>query len=1184
MNGSVSAAPPYRFADKPERLPSREFYDILKVGDEYWLAGEQLSIVDGDGNTRILRDARTLALLYDPEARAVWFAGSGELGFIKNPSSPSVAVPIKEDFIWDLFLKNGKIWYFGSGGYGWVDALDIHNGNFTTLDFSPRPYVSDPGPDYPDILVGTSKGLYGVSESGCSRVLSFDATGGEYVVWALRVGSDVLLGTPDEIYRWTGLSGDSPVIVESNYNRFFRQGINNFVPYPVEMVITDFPYGLVFLDKGTLEVDSIARAESGLRIGDVYKVRDGGNGEVLVLGKEGIASLSMKEESRFFPDETVFEGKDYRGSILHGGSLFSIHEDLLVELNGDGFVKHRLPRTAYWIDADSSGAIVFGALNDFNRLSDGEVVSSDLGSPVHEIHWGHKFAYATATDGLYEIKENLRLGEIHESDSKLELLGEFRGDLFVLEAEDRILRFTPLAEGFAGTVLDVRPPPDFRSSAVGAEGIYLSTGSGLYLLDGDRLRRLPLEADWEVAALGAGAGKAYAALRNPANGEWAVSEYGAGRPVMLAVPHKDKLGDPLDLLCDGERLVLVGTDGAGWYPVGELQPVAVPEVSFDLLFQDKRVEDRTIPHGMHYIDLKVNTRGPDIPSIVQYRINEQRWTNFNPQYPSLPFTGHGSFTVELRAVHPNRNASPVEVVQFGIAPPWYMDPRYQVGLLLLAVALAILGTWGFNYLKSREIKRRNLWLESEVKKQTRELEAANAARTNFLAGLSHDIRNPLNGVLMIAETLARHPPSSAEDPRLKDLTEYGTMVDRMLGDILEFSAIDQKSLPLSFVATSVKDIITTSVKQNQFSIQREMVILKEAIDERLRDVVIRTDPNAMIKILGNLLINALEYSESEHIEIGASCIELSDTEVVIELYVADWGIGIDESEKELVFDRFYRGESGIESGKHGTGLGLSICLDMAHAIGCELVLEENEPAGCRFVLKGKFERAEDAAELDKEAVLASLEGKEILVVDDLHYNRQSVVEFFEAIGCKCEEADNGSQALEMLDAKRYHLALLDWDLPGLTGPEIARRHRKHAPDDPVLLIAVTAYTDDAKKRESEEAGMNGYISKPLTATRLAYCLANIQEWVPKRKRPPDLVDPDKVQGEIYKLIGDCVKFAEHYEWENLRRCAHHLTGMAMIRNNRDMQRVCRDLQVSASEQNMEEAQLGLLELQKWRKR
>ena len=780
---------------------------------------------------------------------------------------------------------------------------------------------------------------------------------------------------------------------------------------------------------------------------------------------------------------------------------------------------------------------------------------------------------------MYRITRNYLLEKIYPSDAELHLLGEADGGLYLLEGGEEVIRLEASGEQWSAQRLAGRLRGEFRVAAAGDGILYLATDQELYSLSNDVLRPLPMEYGWEVRGLGSAGKTAYAALWSETEARWAVAAYTGGDSVMLAIPHLDKVGSPVDVLSDGRVLVLVGTGGVGLYELRDLEKVAQPGVAFDLLFENQRVEGERIPPGMHFIDLKVGFTGPDLPVLVQYRINDQRWRTVNLQDPSLQFAGHGKFTVELRAMHPNGNVSPVRMVQFGIAPPWYLNPVFQA---ILAVA-AVFIIWGLFYLRSRQLKRTNAWLQREVTKRTRELEAATAAQTNFLAGLSHDIRNPLNGVLMIAETLSREPPKSGDDQRLKDLTEFGVIVDRMLGEILDFSAMDQSKSPTSFIPVSVTDIIESTVKQNQYGIQREMVNVSVEIDAAVRSLIISTDRNWMIKILSNLLINALEYSGSERIEIGASCRRRTEREAEIDIWVADWGCGIDDSEKSFVFERFYRGESGIESGRHGTGLGLSICQEIAHAMGAHLTLENNQPSGSRFILRGRFDIVEGAQELDKEAVLATLEGKHVLVVDDLKYNRTSVVDFLRTLKCTCDEAETGTQALQLLRENSYHLALIDWDLPGLNGPDVARRYRAESPADPVMLVAVTAYTDAAKKHESEEAGMNGYISKPLTASRLAHVIANIKQWRPRKDLGPDVVATDEVQEEIYKHVDECLFYGEQFAWENLRRCAHRLTTLALIRNNSSMQSVCRDLQIAAQEQDADSVRVGLAELIKWRK-
>ncbi|HKJ91128.1 MAG TPA: response regulator, partial [Oceanipulchritudo sp.] len=174
-------------------------------------------------------------------------------------------------------------------------------------------------------------------------------------------------------------------------------------------------------------------------------------------------------------------------------------------------------------------------------------------------------------------------------------------------------------------------------------------------------------------------------------------------------------------------------------------------------------------------------------------------------------------------------------------------------------------------------------------------------------------------------------------------------------------------------------------------------------------------------------------------------------------------------------------------------------------------------------------------------------------------------------------------ALSRLAEGRYDLALLDWDLPGIMGPEVARRHRVDHPDDTVVIIALTAYTDGEKKRYSIDVGMDGYISKPLTANRLAHCLANLEPSDREREEHSDMVDQGELDEEIYRHVADSIRHGERGEWEELRRCAHRLTTLALMKENREMQRICRDLQVTAEAGNPDEVRVGLAELRQWRR-
>lgn len=1176
----AETGPSFRFAEKIEPVPNQEFFDILRLGGVTYLSGDGLYAVE-EAHTRKLFDAeRITAICGDPSGKNLAYAGVDEIGLLAIDGSGVRTVPIDAGFIWSIAWVDHYIWFFGSEKFGYLDSTSLGIIDQWDDSFSPRPLVSVlPGPDS-RLFVGCDEGVYEISPSGRELVIPLSRTGESLVTWVNRDGEQFLLGTNHDIYDWDGKESSPPVRIESNYGEYFQSGINNSVGVENYVAITEYPHGVALWNKKERHIgDYISRVVPG-GVGDVYKAAPGENGKVLLLGDEGVAISDPGVESRFFPVAELPALGEVAISRAGPDAAFLFSSKKWIRLDHQGYTQGELSRTPVWVDFNEKGNLILGANTTFEELNeDAWEAMRNMPFSIIDLKQETSATFALGVEGVYTVSDTLDLELIFPTQRALQLLGEYDQKLYFLDSDGRLNSLGKGDTGWFHEPLSEKIQGEFLDGGTNADGVWMATDSRLYEFTGEELKEHPFATGWRLIELGVWEDRVAVLLGNDQDREWATGLYSITGKVMLSIPHKDYMGDPLDVMLNATHLGVVGTNGVGWFPFEELPRLAAPRVDFALLFEDKRIEDRTIPAGMHFIDLQVSFSGPEVPSLVQYRINEDRWRTVNLSDPSLQFAGHGSFNVELRAIHPNGNVSSSKLVQFGIAPPWYLNPIYQFVMLFLAIGTV----WFLYYLRSAQLKRTNAWLQREVKKQTRELESATAARTNFLAGLSHDIRNPLNGVLMIAETLSRNPPESGEDPRLKDLTEFGIIVDRMLGEILDFSAIDQDRIPTSLIPVSVMDIIDSSVKQNQFGIQHEMVTLETAVAEELKTVIIRTDRNWMIKVLSNLIVNALEYSESNRVEVGARCLRLTETEVDMELYVADWGIGIDESEKPFVFERFYRGESGIESGKHGTGLGLSICQEIAHAMGGHIRIEDNEPSGCRFILTGRFDRMEETSELDKEAVLEKLRGQRILIVDDLVYNRKSIVEFFETIGCQCDQAENGREALSLLDENSYYLALLDWDLPGLTGPEIARRHRKTHSSDPVILIAVTAYTDGEKKRESEEAGMNGYISKPLTATRLAYCLANIENWKPEATNSIDTVDTDEVLEEIYKHIEDCLHYGEHYEWEELRRCAHRLTTLALIKNNRAMQQVCRDLQVSASEGNIKEAQVGLLELHKWRK-
>lgn len=1182
LHAAYQEGPVFRFADNVEGIPPLEFYDLLKVEESLWCAGEGVHVLEAGRWRDVLPSGRYTALTFDASGETLWCAGPEGLRVIDRESGLEEGlVEIDAGYLWELATQGRRIWFFGGDRYGWIDGESLEVEAVFEKAFHPRPFFLGMDAEKGVAHIGSNAGVWRIGETGHELVLPAAETGGMGIAWMVRSGEGYLLGSPDNLYRWSGRRGEAPIEVESNYGKFFRKGINNAVDLGTHAAVVDFPLGIVFIDKASGKVDTYVGEASGLDIGDVYRLKKGGDHSLLVMGKEGVAEVDLENPHRFFAGRETWDDQEILQAEGHGEEAFLFTERQWIRLREDGYEKSDLDGLAFWVDSEPSGTLVQGYLHGYHRFRGREWEKHLLEQPVEDLKWGRRTALATGQNGVYAVDSDLGMELIYPSSEKISLLGELGGSHYILEHNKAVLKLDRTGAGWIATRVGNAPGNGEFESTQTEEALYLSTGQALYRLSGERgLEELGMHPDWRVFALASDGTRAYAGFEDNAGQLFAVGMYEGGKAWMLELPGKERGGHPSFLLAAGRRLGLVGDKGLGWYLLTDLDRNAEPEISFNLFFEGRNVAEERLPNGDHVIDLRMEGGPGTIPVEVQYRINGGDWRRINEQDPVLQFAGHGGFEIDLQAIYPNGEESRISRIGFAIAPPWYLNPIYQ----LVMLALFLLSVWGIYMLRHAQLKRTNRWLEAEVKKQTRELEAATAARTNFLAGLSHDIRNPLNGVLMIAETLTRDPPRHGDDSRLRDLTDFGIIVDRMLGEILDFSAIDQTNTPMAYIPVSVADILGSSAKQNQYSIERALVRMEVEVPPELKEVVIKTDRNWMIKILTNLIVNALEYSDTDRIEVGAVCHRLTPSDVELEIYVKDWGKGIDEAEKPFVFDRFYRGESGIESGKHGTGLGLSICQEIAHAMGGHLLLTDNHPRGSCFVLKGRFERVAGAKELDREVVLKGLEGKRVLVVDDLRYNRRSIVEFLETIGCECDQSENGREALTRLSEGDYDLALLDWDLPGMMGPEVARRHRTAHPEDNVTLIALTAYTDGEKKRQSADVGMNGYISKPLTASRLAHCLANLEPLDEEPHSDPDAVDQEELDEEIYKHVTECLRYGEHGEWENLRRCAHRLTTLALMKENKAMQRICRDLQVSAEAKNPDEVRVGLAELRQWRRR
>ena len=1163
-----------------EGVPEPALNAVVEAEGVVWAGGAGLhrgtaagwELVDGVG--------RVNALAVDEGRGRVWYGGPDGMGFVGMRDGTVLRVGEVEGFFWGMRVVGDRVWYVTDGGYGWV-GVEGEPGWHGERRFRPRPQMLGPWEGCERVFVACAEGLWELHEEGSSLVVRAETHHHRVIAWMVAVGKGFQMGTAGGVFQWSGVAGEEPEWV-ATAEPYFGRGISNGVSHGALVAVADFPGGVAVWDTRLGRFTGYAGEESGLRVGDVYKLGEGAEGKVFVLGTRGIGWIDLADRSRFFPAQGRWSAESRLRVVTHGRDLHLFSGSHRVHLSGEEVVAEPVARVPDWAAVDSEGRISYGRVNMQDRLESGHWRSYDLGQPLRSVWSDGKTHYAVLPGGVYRLTDQPALDRLLPTLEDYQLLGAADGALWVLSHQNRLRLIRERGPVWIEEEVAFGPEGEYRGAVLCGNTLVAAFGDKVHWVTPTSVKSQTLLSGWQVRGMAWDGLRVLVQLWSPARGQLALAAWEGTGPAggaMLRLTRLPQTGDAMALALTEDRLALIGSSGVYLQDRRSLQWVSRPGGQVDLKVGGASAAGKRLPFGTESLRLELAGTDPAVPVGLAYRLNAGEWAVSAEGFHDLRVAGHGSFRVEARAVFPSGAVGRTQVLDFSVRPPWYLDPLVQA--LVFAASLA--AVWVGFHLRSLGLRRANRWLNTEVKRKTRELEEATAARTNFLAGISHDIRNPLHGILLISDSLAQAPPSSAEDLRLTELRHLGLAVDQMLGEVLDFSSIDQNSIVLNLGPVGVAEILAGVVSQNQWALERAFINLTTRLPDELRETVIETDRSWLSQVLSNLLVNAIDYSQTERIELGVSLLGETDRSCQLQFFVKDWGIGIPEAERNLVFERFYRGESGIDSGRHGTGLGLAICRDVSRALGLELQLSENTPSGACFQLTGRFNKLAGHLLLDTEKVLAGLKGKSVLVVEDELVNQRAMVQFFCRRGCLVEACGNGHEAVALLETRHFDLALLDWDLPGLSGPQVARRVRRTIPGQDLLLIALTAYTDGAKRQESQRAGMDAFIAKPMTAQRLAEALVRCDgSWRRPAARPIDQIKSAQVDEAVNDHIDELRMFYQKQDWAGVRRVSHRLTTLAMILGNPEMQRICRDLQDHALAGDASAIQISLLGLAKWR--
>jgi len=378
-------------------------------------------------------------------------------------------------------------------------------------------------------------------------------------------------------------------------------------------------------------------------------------------------------------------------------------------------------------------------------------------------------------------------------------------------------------------------------------------------------------------------------------------------------------------------------------------------------------------------------------------------------------------------------------------------------------------------------------------------EAANQAKSDFLAAMSHEIRTPLNGVLGMVQVMAAHPLDPEQRHRLEIVEESGKGLLSVLNDILDLSKIEAGMLELEVHAFDLA-LLAASVTEPLVEVARRKGVEVRLDLEPELEGFWAGDSGKIRQVLTNLLSNALKFTEAGQVALSGRT-----TADGVVLQVRDSGTGIAADNLERIFDRFAQAEASTTRRFGGTGLGLAICRDLATFVGGDLTVTSREGEGSTFVFSLPLARTAAPVEAVAEAH-ADTDHLRILAAEDNATNRLVLAAMLEPLGVVLTMVEDGREAVEAFGRGGFDLVLLDAQMPVMGGIEAAQEMRASERRQGRARTPILALTGDVMRHQIDAyvaAGMDGAVGKPIEMEALlqAMDLALAQVSAPPQTEP-----------------------------------------------------------------------------------
>ncbi|KAJ3044122.1 hypothetical protein HDV00_003226 [Rhizophlyctis rosea] len=387
-------------------------------------------------------------------------------------------------------------------------------------------------------------------------------------------------------------------------------------------------------------------------------------------------------------------------------------------------------------------------------------------------------------------------------------------------------------------------------------------------------------------------------------------------------------------------------------------------------------------------------------------------------------------------------------------------------------------------------------IREEANRQAEDAKRALEINTAFLANMSHEVRTPLNGIIGMADLVLSDTITEAHRPYLQLLKQSGKMLLKIVNEILDLSKLNAGKMELESVEMDIRRLVDDIVQTSRLSLTTSNVQVHSTVAAPVPTALFG-DPTKVQQIITNLLYNAIKFTKKGSISVAITSTSTSQTTETVSITITDTGPGLSSEFMQNIFGQYAQEDASISRKYGGTGLGLSICHKLTQLMGGRLEVESEKGHGATFraiipFLKGDKTESGGKTGGSLATVTLTVERRSslsVLVAEDNGVNQIIIKSMLKKLGIEAAIVNDGNEALAAVRKQKFDLVFMDCDMPNLDGWSTTRILRQSEDNKDMPIVALTAHAMEGHREQCLEAGMDDFITKPVSMKALQTALS-----------------------------------------------------------------------------------------------